>query len=1120
MKPYLRNLHQKSHLILLCLVASLFLPVSEVIGQVKIQEETMTIPTYMLDAPNPMPRFYEGRSHQGVQRRIYPYPYDDGLTTNKQDKDYPFIHVQNEYIDLGIMPELGGRIYYAVDKTDNYNWFYHNHVVKPSLIGMLGNWISGSLAWGFPHHHGPNTVKPMDYKIEENADGSKTVWVSNTDRRHRMDVVLGYTIYPNSSLLEMTIRPDNRTDISNSFLFWANPAVHADSSYQVIFPPSVQYVTYHGKRDMTAWPIADSRFNNYDFTGEDVSWWKNTHVPSSFFSWDPRENYFGGYDHNKDAGTVWVGNHYVSPGMKYWADGNNARGVAINEGLTDNDGRYIELMAGFYTDNQPDYSWLQPYETKLGTMIWFPVRELGGLKYANRNGAMNYELKDNNTLDVRINTTSPHKNAKLVVKSKGAEIGNITMNISPAEPFKTAIKLTGSVKEDDLEFTLSGSDSQVILAYRPIEHHPPDYPKPEPLKGLDDPKDIGSVEELYLAGLRLNQFYNASVDPMPYYMEALKRDPGDYRVNTQLGILSLKDYDWVKAEKYLRTAVERITSNYTRPKDGEGLYYLGVALRAQGKMEEAYDCFYRASWSSAWHTASYYQLAEIDCQRGDFETALDHVNRSISTNTENMSAQNLKAIILRKLNDNQSAEQLLQANIAKSKINHMAVNELSIINSKNGNNSQASVNLKELGNWMHEGDEVQSYLELSTEYNSCGLYREGADLLSRLEKKGNQFPMLYYYLGYYWSKLGDQAKSLAYYQKAAKMPYEYCFPFRSESIGILEDAMQKNPKDAMAPYYLGNLLYDHQPERAIAEWENSRKRDDSFYIVHRNLALAYQEVQKNYEKALVSMEKAANCTSGDVRLLIELDDLYELNRVSPQKKYEFLEKNYSTAVKRSETLLRFITRSIEYGKYDQALELLSSNNINESEGSRVMQNAYLDSYTLRAIGFINSKKYDKALKDINDALAYPIGLYGRARYAQLYYLAGEINKKLGNSEKANDYFQKTLDVEMAEGRRGNSDREYNYYKGLAFRELGNSDEAMKLFREMLDNALNSDGGRGAFFTQFEGGRSSYLANATNHYIAGLAYAGMGDKENAGKEFSEALKINPAHIWSRTYLENL
>lgn len=1109
-----RNKYISKKLQRICLLSVLFAGsgwlCTEAFAQVKLEEKDFTIPTYMIEAPNAMPRFYEGRSHQGVQRRIYPYPYDDGLTTNKQDKDYPMIHIENEFIDMAIMPQMGGRIYYANDKTNDYNWFYHNHVVKPSLIGMVGNWISGSNAWGFPHHHGPNTVESMDYKIEDNADGSKTVWINSTDRRHRMNILVGYTVYPNSSVIEMTIHPRNRTAISNAFLFWANPAVHCDSAYQVIFPPSVQYVTFHGKRDMTTWPIADSPFNNYDFTGMDISWWKNTHVPSSFFSWDPREDYFGGYDHNMEAGTVWVGNHYTSPGMKYWADGNNANGLKTNEGLTDNDGRYIELMAGFYTDNQPDYSWLQPYETKLGSMIWFPVRDLGGLKYANRNGAMNYEL-NGQTIEVKWNTTSPHTNAKFVLKAKGKEVNTSTFNISPSAPQKITVQLPAGTTEDDLDIALLSSNAELIMDYRPGEHHPPAYDKPEPMQAFPEPAEMKSVEELYLAGLRLNQFYNASVDPMPYYMEALKRDPENYNVSVQLGILSIKDHNWEAAEKYLRTAVKRITSNYTRPKDGEGLYYLGVVLRALGKTDEAYDFLYQASWSSAWHTAAYYQLAEIDCERGHYETALDHLNRSISTNRDNMPALNLKAVVLRKMNMPDAAAKLLVETLESSKINHMALNELYTVQKLQGNQSAATASLNELNRVMR--DDIQSYLELGTEYTHAGLYAEAIDLLTRIENKGNNFPMLSYHLGYYNEQMGDAATALSYYQKAQKMPHDYCYPFRSEEVVMLRSAMKMNPQDGKAPYYLGNLLYEHQPKQAIIEWENSRRIDPTFYITHRNLGLAYKEIEKDYGKALASMQDAVACSKDDPRLLFEIDVLNELNKVSPKEKYEFLRKNRTIAAKRSETLLRLVTRSVEYGKYDEALKTLETNTIHESEGAREMQNAYLNSYTLRAIQSLGKSRTDAALNDLEKALDYPIGLYGRSRYAQLYYLSGQAYQKKGDQAKAKEFFQKTMEINTERG----ADREFDYYKGLALIEMGKENEAKQVFQKMLDN-VNRDGN--AFFTQFEGGASSDAQKATNHYLAGLAYKGLGDKNKAENEFRESLKMNPSHIWSKMHLDTL
>lgn len=1080
-------------------------------SQINLQEKEFAIPTYRQEVPNPMPRFYEGKSHQGVQRRIYPYPYDDGLTPDKQVQNHKMVHIENEFIDLAISPQLGGRIYYADDKTNNYNYLYHNHVVKPSLIGMIGNWVSGSLAWGYPHHHGPNTVESMGYKIEEKSDGTKTVWIRSWDRRHRMEAVVGYTIYPNSSIIEMTIHPKNRTALSNSFLFWTNPAVHCDSAYQVIFPPSVKFVTFHGKNQMTSWPIADSRFNNYDFTGMDISWWKNTHVPSSFFSWDPREDYFCGYDHNKQAGTAWVGNHYISPGMKYWADGNNANGLKTNEELTDNDGRYIELMAGFYTDNQPDYSWLQPYETKIGKMIWFPIRELGGLKYANRQGALNYTI-EHRRFSLFLNATSPHSKARVVVTAKGKELLNQVISIGPAEPRNFSCELPNDVLENDLNMTLYNETNEMLLSYRPVEHVAPTYDKPEAMKPFPQPAQIKTVEELYLAGLRLDQFYNASVDPMPYYHEALRRDSGNYQVNLQLGIKSIKAYNWKAAEKHLRVAVARITSNYTRPKDGEALYYLGICLRALGQDEEAYDCLYRASWSSAWHTASYFQLAEMDCLRNDFSTALEHVQLSISTNTDNMRAQNLKAYLLRQLHRVDEAQLLLGNNLDTCKIDHMALNELLINQRVKGGVAAAQTSLNELERLML--NDVQAYLELATEYAQFGAYKDAIEVLMRMEQKGEIFPMLYYALGYYHSQANQPDKALAYYKKASTLPADYCYPFRLEEICMLKQAMELNPMDARAPYYLGNLLYEHQPREAIAWWEKALTLDPSFYITYRNLALACKEIRKDYPQALEYMQKAVACNKKDARLLFELDDLNVRNKRSPKETYDFLKKNMEVVRTRPEVLLCLATRAVAYGKYEEALQLMDTNFIIESEGARDKQDNYLNSYVILAMNLADKGQYEKALARINQALNYPIGLYGRSKYAQLYYVVGTIYQKKGDNAQATDFFQKAVDVTTDH----RSDNECIYYQAMAQLALHRPEQGKQLLQRILDSLDQSND---AFFTQFEGGDlDDDKRIATNHYYRGLAHEGLGEMKIAKAEYEKALVHHPSHVWSRVHLNAL
>ncbi|NQU85517.1 MAG: DUF5107 domain-containing protein [Mariniphaga sp.] len=1077
-------------------------------GQLTVTEDSLSIPTYLVDPPNPMPRFYEGRAHQGVQRRMYPYPMNDNMTQVKEDKKYHIIYVENEYIKIGIIPSLGGRIYEAIDKTNGYKFFYRNDVIEPSLIGMMGYWISGGNALGFPHHHGANTVAPMDYTIEKKSDGSATVWMSYTEELHRTRLLYGFTVYPNSSVVEMTARPANPTPVVNSFLFWANPSVHADTNYQVIFPPSIEYVTQHHKTEMTTWPIADRRYNRFDYEGKDISMWKNTGVPSSFFSWDPQEDFFGGYDHGKEAGTAWVGNHFICTGMKYWADGNNARGRMINDGLTDTSGRYIELMAGAYADNQPDYSWLQPYESKDITMTWYPIRLLGGLNQANKNVALNLTVDGNGKISVRMNTTSLYENAKVVLTYQGEELFNESVTISPALPFTKDVEINGAVVKEKLVCSIYDATGELLLEYQP--EPPLNRPMPEPLSSPEDPEDVKTVEELYLNGLRLDQFHNASISSYPNYEEALSRDPGDYRVNTQLGILYIKRKMFEQAEKHLQTAVDRITMRYTRPKDSEALYYLGITQRRLHKNKEAYDNLYDATWNAGWHTQSYNQLAELDCENGDYETALDHLNRALGTNSDNMKALGLKVVILRKLGMLEEAESLANNIIEKDLLDYQSRNELFLIKKQLNQDTQANEILQELDKIM--GDRVQSYLEFATTYSNCGFYEEAIDILRRLEEKGNQFPMLYYYLGYFNLIQNNPENAKEYFAEAKLKPHLYCFPFRDESVEALNAALKIDQGDAMAYYYLGNLYYESEPDKAVELWEKSQSVDNDFYIVKRNLALAAQEQQNDMGKAVDLYADAFASNHEDERLMYEYDMALEQFGVSPAERYQKVyENNRSISEQRTSTFLREIELLVFLGKYDEVVDILNNSDFVESEGSRTLRDIYHDAYILRSLKKYKVENYEEAIKDMQAALDYPIGRWGSERRAQMNYFLGTYYEKTGNQTEAENCYQKTIS-ELVDG------TEYLYYKGHAYQKLGQSNKAEEQFNALVEMG-NSRGTGSDAFRSFEGGSGANARQAQNSYIQGLVYLSTGRKSEAATQFKNALDLDPSHLWAN-YMLNL
>ena len=1081
---------------------------------VKVWQEPLVLKSYIVEKPDPNPRFYEGTGHQGVQRHAYPYPMSDVLTDDFEDKSYQTFYLENEYIKISVIPNMGARIFSAKDKTNNYDFIYRQGVFKPSLIGMVGAWISGANAWGFPHHHGPLTIAPFEYSLKENPDGSKTIWQSKTDLRHRVRMLLGITIYPGKSYIEVSAVLNNCTPIVNSMLFWANPSVHADPTYQICFGPSVEYVTTHHKVRFARWPIADNRYGSTDYSGVDISWWKNVKRPVSFFSWDCEDDYFCGYSHSQQAGTAYVGNHHILPGMKVWEHGSNPEGNMWENMLTDTSGHYIELMAGAYTDNQPDYSWMQPYEIKTFKQYWFPIRELEGLKFANINGAANLELMESNMAKIRLNTTSKHTGARVALESDGNKLFEKIIDISPAQPFAANVEIPENIKETNLCLTLFSSQGQPLLSYKPTEK--PGKPMPETVVPPGDPKNYKTVEQLYLAGLRLDQFYNARLNPYPYYEEALRRDPGNYNVNTQLGILHCKAKEWELAEERLQTAVDRVTYNYTRPKDGEALYYLGVALRAQGKTKSAYDAFYKATWSAGWHSAAYYQLAELDCKNADFARALEHLDRAVSTNANNVKIQNLNAIVLRKLDRPGLAQHQALSAAEKDLLDFQSRNELYLLKLLNGQKNEADRILSELTKIMR--DDAECYLELSVAYGNCGFYDEAIDILSRLDvsqqKTGSQYPMVYYYLGYYWSKREENDKAVRYYRLAGRMPPDYCFPYRDESIDVLKHAQKSNPGGWRAPYYLGNLLYDHQPGNAIKEWEKARTLNDGFYILHRNLAWGYDGHEKNTAKAIASLEKAIDCYDKDARVFYELDLLYENAKVSPQKRLDVLEKNTDAVVKRDDSLARMVLLYVQLGRLEKAIEILKTNHFNRWEGTRFVRSLYEYAFHMKGIRQFNAGEYEKALRDFEAAFEYPKNLdegkpLHNPRFAQTFYLIGTGHEALGNSRKAKEYFNRSAAT-------GAANSEYLYYQGLAYQKLGQLEEAQKTFDNLMEFARLDT--QEIYYAQFaKRSKSQEEKAARRHYLLGLAYLGRGETKKARTEFTKSVELNPNDLWANFIL---
>lgn len=1102
-------------------------------GKVMIWENDVEIPTYPVGKPDKNPMFLEKRVYQGSSGKVYPLPVIDKIYDEKVMKKYHIIFLENDYLQIWIMPELGGRIQRALDKTNNYDFVYYNQVIKPALVGLAGPWLSGGIEFNWPQHHRPNTFGPVEYTLKDNEDGSKTVWVSEIDIMYRTKVTTGFTLHPDKAYLQIDSQLYNGTCEPQTFLWWANPAVAVNDHTQSVFPPDVYAVLDHGKRDVSKFPIATGTYYKVDYSsGVDISRYKNIPVPTSYMAYYSEFNFVGGYDHQKQAGLLHVANHHVSPGKKQWTWGNGDFGQAWDRNLTDDDGPYIELMTGVFTDNQPDFTWLNPYEEKTFTQYFMPYKDLGVIKNATIDAAVNLEISDGFAF-VLVYATSVLENAEIELKGKNNVYLKKRVKISPIDTFKDKIKLESNEIDTDLLLTVRDQNCRELVSYKPLEKKHEKIP--EAAKPIPAPEQVDNNEALFLAGMHLEQYRHATYESAGYYLEGLKRDPNDIRINNAYGKLLFRWGQFEKSEKYFRTAVKTSSKHNTNLYDGEPLFNLGLSLKMQGRLKEAYDSFYKSCWSVAMQDSGYFSIARIDAINGEFKLGLEHIEKSIIRNYHNYKARNLKTALLRKVNDYVKAEKLAKETVELDILDFGARNELYLIALETGDAENAGRLLNELNEIMR--DDSKNYIEMSIDYAEAGMHSEAIDFLRRLENMNckNLNPMVYYYLGWFCLKTGDIKKAEEYYAKGGQASSDYCFPNRLEDILVLQSVTRLKNEDAKAFYYLGNLWYDRkQFDEALECWVMSAKLDEGFPTVHRNLALAFFNKFNDPKRARQALEKAFKLNTEDARVFLELDQLYKKLGVSPKERLENFRNNMKLVDLRDDLYVEYITLLNIEGECESAKELILVRQFHPWEGGEgKITTQYVHSNIEIGKKYLAQNKYNEALQVLLESLTYPHNLgegklFGSQENNKNYFI-GCAYEGLGKLEDAREYLLKAsvgLDEPTSAMFYNDQPPEMIFYQGMALLKLGEQTKAKGKFNKLVEY-----GEKHLFdivtIDYFAVSLPDFLIfeedlNRKNlihcHYLIGLGYLGMGKLENAKHELKKVIDLEASHLGTITHIK--
>ena len=923
-----------------------------------------------------------------------------------------------------------------------------------ALVGLTGPWISGGIEFNWPQHHRPSTFEPVDHCIEENDDGSVTVWCSEVERMFRTRGMAGFTLYPDKAYLEIKVKLFNRTNYPQTFLWWANPAVKVNDTYQSVFPPDVNAVFDHGKRDVSEFPIAKGTYYKVDYSpGTDISCYKNIPVPTSYMAVNSKYNFVGGYENDTKGGLLHVANHHVSPGKKQWTWGHSDFGQAWDRNLTDEDGPYIELMCGVYTDNQPDFSWIMPGEEKTFSQYFMPYRDLGIVKNATKEAMVNLEIIERKAI-IKAYTTAAYPEGKIILKNGESILLDDTFDFHPATSYVKTIILPEGTDRQTLEVMVLTSKGKLLVGWKPEAGQ--EKPIPEAAKPAQLPQEIESNEQLYLTGLHLEQYRHATYDPCDYYLEALRRDPKDSRCNNAMGLWLMRRGLFAKAENYFRTAITTVTERNPNPISGESFYNLGLALRFQQKEDEAYDAFYKSVWNDAFMASGYFQLAQIECNRQNWDEALELIDRSMIRNWHNHKARHLKVCILRKMGRIHEAKQLVGESLALDQFNFGILFEKYLLNPKSSSNPFGVNELKTplRGN-------IHTYIEFALDYAFSGLFNEAIEFINigiGEQKEGSVYPMALYYKAWFEAQNGCQSASLATLKEAASAGPDYCFPNQTEAVMVLEWVRQQNPNDARAPYYLGNYWYNaRQYDKAVSNWELSATIDDRFPTVHRNLALAYFNKQNSAEKALTELERAFSLDPTDARILMELDQLYKRLNITPDKRLQNLEKYPKLVNDRDDLYLERASLYNLLGQYEKAYELIMSRKFHPWEGGEgKVTGQYVLSMTEMAKKAIDTKEYKKAVDLLALAQHYPENLgegklYGAQENAIFYWL-GCAFEGLGITDRATECWQKaSVGLKKPTPAIFYNDQQPDtiFYQGLAFIRLGKTEEAGERFETLI-----------------------------------------------------------------------
>jgi tetratricopeptide (TPR) repeat protein len=935
-------------------------------GPATVRETTLEIPTYLVGPEDRNPPLWN--------LNVYPYPMQTDITRTKAPRKYRAVVLENDYIRVILFPDLGGRIYAAHDKTNgDFDFIYRNHVIKPGLVALRGAWLSGGIEWNFPTRgHTVHTFSPVQYKILEGDDGSVTCVVGTREWVRRMKWAVATTVYPDRSYFVNRVQLFNPTSMHNNGYFWANAAVHAWPDTKVVFPPA-DY-TYAGRRrNPQPWPV---------YRGKHLGWYKNTPRAFDYFCGTPAD-FVAAYHHRRGCGSVHVASRHDSFGKKFWTWGVARSGLIWEDILTDDDGQYIELQSGRLL-TQGD-SWIfEPHLREGWDEYWYPVRDMEGLVQANADAALNFALRGGK-LFTALNVTRTLRDATARLVSGEDEIFRETLSLAPGESWRKEVPFEGSA--ESCRFELRDAGGRDVLTYTP-KHE--EVPPPE-LEPAMPTGEAASVEELCLAGYYAMKHWNLP-KAVELFERSLEKDPGFTPALRWLAVIRYKTGRFREALRLADRALRRNEDDHT------ARYYRALSRIALGdsqRVEEDLDLVGRRA--AYRHVAPVVQ-ASLAIGAGDLARAEERLRHALHENPGDLKARAVLASVLRHRGRTEEARELIDDVLADDPLNGLAEMERVLLGASE---EEPPAVLR---------DDPQPYLEVACDYLQMNLDDDAAATLDRYAQgpETAAHPIVCFYRGYLADRAGHTEMAEKHYRRGVDLSPDYVFPFRTETLAVLDRGLRRLPHHWPLHYYLGTLLVAKlRWEEGLEHLRAARREEPDYAVAYRNLGEVYWRKLGDYAKARAEYEEALARAPDDPAYYLALDQLYAL-----QDRHARRDALFHKAPPKIKADFRVLLGRAGYhtdvGEYDRALAILHENTFHPWEGWTGARKLYVRTLHLRADRFFEQGDYEKAIADLQAAMEWPenlgTGKPHRPDHSKEHYKLGLCYKALGKPETARQHF--------------------------------------------------------------------------------------------------------------------